>query len=340
MRSLISIRNLVLALVLSAMPATSFAGIFVSVAIAPPPLPVYAQPVCPGYGYMWTPGYWAYGPAGYFWVPGVWVMPPRVGLLWTPGYWGWGGGLYLWHAGYWGPHVGFYGGINYGFGYTGVGFAGGYWSGNNFFYNRAVMNVDDRFIHNTYNRTVINNTTVVNNYNRVSYNGGAGGVNMRPTPQEQRFSQERHFEPTTMQMAHQQMAAQDRSQLASVNHGRPAMLAMSRPMDRPMGMNRSADRQLQTSPMSRSANRSANAPMSRPMDRYGMRGGMQQGRPAYRMQQPNYRQEGQNYRQQGQNYRSQGPGYRQAARNQQWRGDARPMDARGYREGGNRGARW
>ena len=61
--------------------------------------------------------------------PGVWVRPPQVGLLWTPGYWGWGGGAYLFHAGYWGPHVGFYGGVNYGFGYGGVGFGGGRWVG-------------------------------------------------------------------------------------------------------------------------------------------------------------------------------------------------------------------
>jgi hypothetical protein len=45
-------------------------------------------------------------------------------------------------AGYWGPHVGFYGGINYGFGYGGVGFFGGEWRGGAFAYNTAVMNVN------------------------------------------------------------------------------------------------------------------------------------------------------------------------------------------------------
>ncbi|MHB8311650.1 MAG: YXWGXW repeat-containing protein, partial [Metallibacterium sp.] len=176
-----SLRKILLALAIVAMPASSFAGVFVSVAIAPPALPVYTQPVCPGVGYLWTPGYWGYGAAGYYWVPGVWVHPPRVGLLWTPGYWGFAGGMYAWHAGYWGPHVGFYGGVNYGFGYGGVGFAGGYWRGGNFFYNRSVMNVNTTVIHNTYNRTVINNT-VVNN--RVSYNGGAGGIRAVPTAAE------------------------------------------------------------------------------------------------------------------------------------------------------------
>ena len=35
----------------------------------PPPLPDYEQPQAPGDGYMWTPGYWAYGQDGYYWVP-------------------------------------------------------------------------------------------------------------------------------------------------------------------------------------------------------------------------------------------------------------------------------
>ena len=101
-----------------ALPGVTPAQVVVGVAIhvAPPALPVYEQPVCPHAGFMWTPGYWAYGEAGYYWVPGTWVAAPRVGFLWTPGYWAWGGGVYMWHGGYWGPHIGFYGGVNYGFG--------------------------------------------------------------------------------------------------------------------------------------------------------------------------------------------------------------------------------
>src|ERR1700739_849003 len=121
-----------------ATPAPAQIAVGMSVHIGPPALPVYEQPICPASGYIWTPGYWAYGDDGYYWVPGTWVMAPSPGLLWTPGYWGWEGGSYLWHAGYWGPHVGFYGGVNYGFGYTGVGFAGGYWRGGAFYYNRSV----------------------------------------------------------------------------------------------------------------------------------------------------------------------------------------------------------
>ena len=217
-----ALRALILALAVCVLPVRSFAGIFVAVATAPPALPVYQQPICPGDGYMWTPGYWAYGAAGYYWVPGVWVHPPSVGVLWTPGYWGYGGGLYTWHAGYWGPHVGFYGGVNYGFGYGGIGFGGGYWRGGSFFYNRSVMNVNTTIIHNTYNKTVINNTTV---NNRASFNGGAGGIRATPTAAEMQASHEQHFQATSSQMAHEQTASQSRAQLYSANHGQPSVMA-------------------------------------------------------------------------------------------------------------------
>ncbi len=196
------------------------AGVFLSVSFAPPVLPVYTQPICPGDGYLWTPGYWAYSEAGYYWVPGVWVQPPSVGLLWTPSYWGWENGAYLFHGGYWGPHVGFYGGINYGFGYGGVGFGGGEWRGGSFFYNRSVSNVNVTNVTNVYNRTVI-----VNNRTTVAYNGGPGGITARPSPQEAAFSHEQHVQPTANQISHQNFAAGNRAQFASVNHGRPAVPA-------------------------------------------------------------------------------------------------------------------
>ncbi len=208
-------------------PAASFAGVFISVGIAPPPLPVYTQPICPGDGYLWNPGYWAYAPTGYYWVPGVWVRPPQVGLLWTPGYWGWGGSAYIFHAGYWGPHVGFYGGVNYGFGYGGVGFGGGRWEGGHFAYNTAVVNVNRTVIHNTYiDNTVINRTTV---YNHTSFNGGHGGLQARPSVQEASFSRENHFAATSEQEHHMQTAGADRNNFASVNRGRPENAAFSRP---------------------------------------------------------------------------------------------------------------
>src|ERR1017187_3279763 len=188
-------------------------GIGVSINIAPPVLPIYEQPALPAPGYLWTPGYWAYGDAGYFWVPGVWVRPPHVGLLWTPGYWGFAGGVYGWHRGYWGPHVGFYGGVNYGFGYGGIGFCGGEWRGGAFAYNRAVANFGGVHVTNVYeNREIINRTTIVNE-NHYSFNGGAG-IQARASGEEMRAANERHFEATSHQVDHEHFAGQDRSQLA------------------------------------------------------------------------------------------------------------------------------
>ncbi len=117
-------------------PQAAQARVFISVGFAPPAIPVYEQPLCPGDGYIWTPGYWQYTDDGYEWVDGAWVLAPYTGALWTPGYWGYGGGGYFWNAGYWGQNVGYYGGINYGFGYFGTGFYGGYWNHGAFFYNR------------------------------------------------------------------------------------------------------------------------------------------------------------------------------------------------------------
>jgi hypothetical protein len=228
MLSLNPFRKLVVAAALIAAPAASFASVFISVGFAPPALPVYAQPVCPGDGYLWNPGYWAYSPAGYYWVPGVWVQPPTVGVLWTPPYWGFEGGVYAFHEGYWGPHVGFYGGVNYGFGYGGIGFVGGRWDGGRFAYNTAVFNVGGG-VHNTYvDRTVVVNNTIINN-NHTSFNGGPNGIQARPTAQEQQWSHENHMAPTPMQQSHFQAAQQNRANFASANGGHPAMAAFERP---------------------------------------------------------------------------------------------------------------
>jgi len=176
------VRTLLLGIAVLSMSAAAFAqiGIGISVRFGPPAIPVYEQPPCPAEGYIWTPGYWAWDDVDgdYYWVPGTWVLAPEVGFLWTPGWWGWGGSAFFFHEGYWGPHIGFYGGINYGFGYFGHGYEGVRWDGGHFFYNRSVNNVNITNIHNVYNTTVINNNTT----NRISYNGGEGGINERPTP--------------------------------------------------------------------------------------------------------------------------------------------------------------
>jgi hypothetical protein len=189
--------------------ASAQVSVGLNITLAPPPLPIYAQPPLPAPGYLWTPGYWAYGPAGYYWVPGTWVQPPAVGLLWTPGYWGWAGGFYGWHVGYWGPHVGFYGGVNYGFGYTGVGFVGGVWDHGVFRFNPA-GHLPPRGV-------------------LVSFNGGVGGIRAQPTQRELAFANERHFGPTGEQAQHEHAAAGNHALLASVNHNHPPIGATARP---------------------------------------------------------------------------------------------------------------
>ena len=223
MRIQSSISSVLLAVVSLAAPTATRAEIIFSIGIAPPPLPVYEQPVCPSEGYIWTPGYWAYSDdGGYFWVPGTWVLAPEPGYLWTPGYWGWGDGLYAFHRGYWGPRVGFYGGIDYGFGYGGVGYEGGYWRNGAFFYNRSVNNVMN--VTNVYEKTV-----VVNDERRVSFNGGEGGIVTRPTSEEQAAESERHIAPTSLQSEHVQAASTNRELFESANHGRPTIAATPKP---------------------------------------------------------------------------------------------------------------
>jgi hypothetical protein len=221
----IALRILMFLLVVLSVSSTSFAQLRISVSFGPPAIPVYEQPICPGDGYIWTPGYWAWDAddADYYWVPGTWVLAPEVGFLWTPPWWGWDGGVYLFHEGWWGPHVGFYGGINYGFGYFGVGFVGGRWDGGHFFYNRSVANINVVNIHNVYNETVINNN------NHVSFNGGPGGINARATAEEERWAGERHIAAVAAQTQHIEAARANRELRASVNNGRPAIAATSRP---------------------------------------------------------------------------------------------------------------
>jgi len=210
------------------LPASSAAQVSVGIAVAfaPPDLPVYEQPICPGEGYIWTPGYWAYDDdiSDYYWVPGTWVLAPEVGFLWTPGYWAWGGSGFVFYEGFWGPVVGFYGGINYGYGYFGHGYEGG-WDGGHFFYNRSVNNVNVTIIHNVYNTTVVNQSNVT----RVSYNGGNGGINERPRPEEEAAAHARHLPPVPDQRQHVQAARSNQQLRASVNRGRPPIAATPKP---------------------------------------------------------------------------------------------------------------
>jgi hypothetical protein len=226
MRFVFLIRSLMFAFVLLAVSGAASAQVRVAITIAPPPLVVYEQPICPGDGYIWTPGYWSYDydVADYFWIPGTWVLAPEVGFLWTPAYWGWDGGAFVFYEGYWGPEIGFYGGINYGFGYFGRGYVGGRWDNGHFFYNTTINHVDVNVIHNVYNTRV----DVVTE-NRVSFNGGNGGINARPTSEEEAAAHERHIGPVAAQTEHINSARSNPQQRFSMNHGAPAVAATPRP---------------------------------------------------------------------------------------------------------------
>jgi hypothetical protein len=225
-----SVRWFLLALVILLVPVSSQAGVFISVGFAPPMLPVYDQPLCPQPGLMWTPGYWAYGPDGYFWVPGAWVPSPYEGALWTPPYWGWSNGLYVFHDGYWGPHVGYYGGVNYGFGYFGIGFAGGEWRGHDFFYNTAVMHVDRRYVHGTFEDRGRMERGFVDRNSRVAFSGGPGGIRHDPRPEERFADRDQHLGRTSFQQQHQNSAMGDRNSYVRNNGGRPQNLTAARPL--------------------------------------------------------------------------------------------------------------
>ncbi|HXX58724.1 MAG TPA: hypothetical protein VEI96_12045 [Thermodesulfovibrionales bacterium] len=218
---------LLFAVVMLAVPATSPAevSIGVSVTFAPPALPLYVQPLCPGPGFIWIPGYWAWDPdIGYYWVPGMWVRAPFVGALWTPGYWAWSDGVYIWSEGYWGPVVGFYGGIIYGFGYAGIGYDGGYWKDGTFYYNRAVNNI------NTTNITTVYRTTVSNiRPTGASFNGGAGGTTAHPTSEQLAAASQKRFTLTDAQKKQMRVARANPKQRVTVNRGRPAIAATTKP---------------------------------------------------------------------------------------------------------------
>ncbi len=222
---------LVFALPFLLVPVPAHAGVFIGVSIAPPVLPVYAQPMCPEPGWMWMPGYWAYDydSGGYYWVPGTWVPAPYQGALWTPGYWGWQSGLYYWHTGYWGRHIGYYGGVNYGFGYFGIGFLGGYWRDRDFYYNRAYMRVGDGY-RNSYEDRRDYDRHIVQRDSRTAYSGGPGGIDHRPGSDERLADRDRHMQPTSFQNQHIEAARQDRSSYFNSNRGGPSNPAVSRPL--------------------------------------------------------------------------------------------------------------
>ena len=208
-------------------PLGARSQVSLSIHLGPPALPVYVQPVNPGQGYLWTPGYWRWSAedADYYWVPGTWVLPPTVGLLWTPGYWAYVDNGYQWRIGYWADRVGFYGGLNYGHGYFGTGYQGGRWDRGVFRYNITVNNIDRRVIRNVYRTTIVRPVAVT----RVSFNGGPGGVRREPNAAERVVQLERHVDATPNQVEHEKAALKMPIQRATINHGTPQIAATRQP---------------------------------------------------------------------------------------------------------------
>ncbi len=196
-----------------------------SVDVAPPDLPNYDQPPLPGDGYVWTPGYWAWSEADqdYYWVPGTWVLPPQPDLLWTPGYWIVQGPVFAWYPGYWGPHVGYYGGIDYGYGYGGHGYQGGYWRGGRFCYNRNVTNLGTVRPAAVYQAPA----NVGTRPRRHSYTGG-GTSPAAATAAELAVARERHWAPVPGQLTNERVASRDVTTHLSYNAGVPAVAATPR----------------------------------------------------------------------------------------------------------------
>ncbi len=194
--------------------------------VAPPLIPVYAQPALPEEGLLWVPGFWAWREAvpDYYWVPGTWVKPPRSGLLWTPAYWSRVDGGYVFHAGYWAEEVGFYGGIDYGCGYEGDGYQGGRWEKGSFFYNNAANNLGPLRVANVYDQA----TSAGSKAARLSFNGGSRGTAARPTPRQEALADEPHVGPTAEQRQHFELAAMDRALYSKLNHGEPGVAGTSR----------------------------------------------------------------------------------------------------------------
>jgi hypothetical protein len=86
-----------------------------------------------------------------------------------------------------------------------------------------VNNVAGVHITNVYTKTVI-----VNNTTNVSFNG-PGGVSAKPTPAEEAAASEKHIAPTPEQAKHVTTAKAIPANHASVNAGKPAVAATTKP---------------------------------------------------------------------------------------------------------------
>src|SRR6185437_12843099 len=119
-----------------------------------------------------------------------------------------------------------------GFGYTGRGYHGGYWRGNDFYYNRAVNHIDEDRDRHFYHRPVI-----VDHDDRIAYNGGRGGIQRRPDRAEVIAMRGPKTRPMSAQLQNQRQAAQNRQQFYNQTAGRPATV-FSHPLNADRGIQR------------------------------------------------------------------------------------------------------
>ena len=80
-----------------ALASPSFSQTGISVAVAPPALPVLAYRPNWISDHVWMPNDWVYGSENPQWIPGTWIM---LGVLETPGYLGGAAVARVWRAGY------------------------------------------------------------------------------------------------------------------------------------------------------------------------------------------------------------------------------------------------
>ncbi len=123
--------------------------------------------------------------------------------------------------------MGFYGGVNYGYGYNGLGYEGGRWDNGRFFYNSAVNNFGAVRVANVYSQPV----TVPPGVGRKSFNGGPGGILLKPTPEQERLATEEHVRATPLQVTQARTASMNPEQFQSTNKGKPPIAATPRPGD-------------------------------------------------------------------------------------------------------------
>src|SRR6202000_928672 len=88
-----------------------------------------------------------------------------------------------------------------------------------------VMRVNRTIIRNTY----VDRRVIVNNVNRVSFNGGRGGLNARPTPYQMQAERQKRFGPVSTQSNQERFARDNKDNWASQNHGNPRYAALQRP---------------------------------------------------------------------------------------------------------------